>query len=356
MEPSDAHALPKLAVRDVRAKGFERTHHLMTRNDRRAPHIEIALDDVKVGPADAACVNFDQDFICRRFGDGNIGQSQRMRLNGRGGVEEHGSHEEGIIPSRALTVALALALMHPPIMWIWIPLLAIPVVGPAIVGWKIWDEIRRTISEDPLVWEKQIRAFEKKERKRPAPKGAVVFAGSSTIRLWGALARDMAPLPAVQRGFGGAKVNDVIHYMDRLITPHDPAIVVLYIGSNDLLDFGGNEPKSLEQMRILYDTLLTGLHDRLPGARIVVVATFPSPLNARRAEQIEAVNRHLREAAENKPWLELVDGNAALQSPNGKPERSLFRFDRVHLNKKGYARWAQVLRPKLLEYWRQQLH
>jgi lysophospholipase L1-like esterase len=166
----------------------------------------------------------------------------------------------------------------------------------------------------------------------------------------------MAPLPAVQRGFGGAKVNDVIHYMDRLITPHDPAIVVLYIGSNDLLDFGGNEPKSLEQMRILYDTLLTGLHDRLPGARIVVVATFPSPLNARRAEQIEAVNRHLREAAENKPWLELVDGNAALQSPNGKPERSLFRFDRVHLNKKGYARWAQVLRPKLLEYWRQQLH
>ena len=85
-------------------------------------------------------------------------------------------------------------------MWIWIPILAVPVLGPAIVGWKIWDEIRRTISEDPLVWEKQIRAFEKKERKRPAPKGAVVFAGSSTIRLWGGLTRDMAPLPAVQRG------------------------------------------------------------------------------------------------------------------------------------------------------------
>jgi len=241
-------------------------------------------------------------------------------------------------------------------MWIWLPILAIPVVGPAVVGWKIWDEVRRTISEDPLVWEKQIRAFEKKERKRPAPKGSVVFAGSSTIRLWNGLVREMAPLPAVQRGFGGAKVNDVIHYMDRLIAAHDPAMVVLYIGSNDLLDFGGNRPKSVEEMQNLYDVLLIGLHDRLPDARIVVLATFPSPLNARRAEQIEAVNQYLRETAENTPWLEVIDGNAALQTPTGYPDRSLFRFDRVHLNKKGYERWAQILRPKLLDYWRQQLH
>ncbi|MBW1876547.1 MAG: hypothetical protein JRI98_14575 [Deltaproteobacteria bacterium] len=227
----------------------------------------------------------------------------------------------------ALTLALTLALMHPLLMWIWIPILAVPVLGPAIVGWKIWDEIRRTISEDPLVWEKAIRAFENKERKQAAPKGAVVFAGSSTIRFW-----------------------------DRLITPHDPAMVVLYIGSNDLLDFGGNRPKSVQEMQQLYDILLTRLHDRLPDAVIVVLATFPSPLNARRAAQIEAVNEYVRETAERTSWLEVVDGNDALKTPGGDPDRSLFRFDRVHLNKKGYRRWAQILRPQLLDYWRQQLH
>ena len=241
-------------------------------------------------------------------------------------------------------------------MWIWIPILAVPVLGPAILGWKIWDEIRRVISEDPLVWEKQIRAFEKLDRKRPAPKGAVVFAGSSTIRFWGGLSKDMAPLPAVKRGFGGAKLNDVIHYMDRLITPHDPAIVVLYIGSNDLLDVAGNRPKSVEEMQSLYDTLFIRLHDRLPNALIIALATFPSPLNARRAAEIEAVNEYVREIAEDKPWLEVINGNAALKTPSGEPDRSLFRFDRVHLNKKGYARWAQILRPKLLGNWRQQLH
>ncbi|MFW2387442.1 MAG: GDSL-type esterase/lipase family protein [Polyangiales bacterium] len=212
------------------------------------------------------------------------------------------------------------------------------------------------MSDDPLVWEKQVRAFEKRARKQPEPSGSVVFAGSSTIRLWRHLARDMAPLPTVQRGFGGAKVNDVIHFMDRLITPHDPLMVVLYIGSNDLLDFAGNRPKSVEQMRGLYETLLTRLHDCLPDAQVIVLATFPSPLNARRSAEILAVNESLREFAENKPWCDLIDGNAALQNAEGTPERSLFSFDRVHLNRKGYARWAQILRPKLLDHWRQQLH
>jgi len=236
-------------------------------------------------------------------------------------------------------------------MWRSIALLAVPVVGPALIGYKVFDEVRRTISEDPRVWEKQIQAFEKKKRKEPVRKGAVVFVGSSTIRLWGTLVRDMAPLPAVQRGFGGAKINDVIHYMDRLITPHDPVIVVLYIGSNDMLDFGGNQAKSVDEMQRLYDELLSRLHDRLPRAKIVVLATFPSPLNAREADRIEAVNEFVRQAAEDRPWLELIDGNAALRTPKGDPDRSLFWFDRVHLNKKGYDRWAQILRPRLLELW-----
>ena len=110
------------------------------------------------------------------------------------------------------------------------------------------------------------------------------------------------------------------------------------------------------ELQALYDTLLNRLHDRLPDAQIAVLATFPSPLNARRADLIQAVNDRIAEAAHDKPWLTLIDANAVLKTPSGAPDRSLFLFDRVHLNKAGYARWAQILRPKLLELWRQQLH
>ena len=95
-------------------------------------------------------------------------------------------------------------------MWPWVALLAVPFVGPAIVGYKIWNEIRSTISEDPLVWEEDIRALEERSAGRFGPGEAVVFVGSSSIRFWSTLEADMAPMPVLQHGFGGAKLGDVL--------------------------------------------------------------------------------------------------------------------------------------------------
>ena len=61
---------------------------------------------------------------------------------------------------------------------------------------------------------------------------------------------------------------------DRIIVPYEPRIVVLYIGSNDMLDLLGNQPKSIAEMQHLYDTLLRKIHGRLPDATIMVLATF----------------------------------------------------------------------------------
>ncbi len=41
----------------------------------------------------------------------------------------------------------------------------------------------------------------------PVPKGALLFLGSSSIRLWSSLAADFEPWPVVNRGFGGAVVS-----------------------------------------------------------------------------------------------------------------------------------------------------
>lgn len=235
--------------------------------------------------------------------------------------------------------------------WVWIPALLVPGAAVPVIAWKVWDEIRRTVSEDPLVWERQIRAFERKDRKKAPRNRAIVFAGSSTIRLWEGLVRDMAPMPVIQRGFGGAKIKDVIYYADRIIVPYEPRIVVLYIGSNDMLDLLGNQPKSVEEMRGLYDTLLHMLHERLPNATIMALATFPSPANAKQRHRIAAVNDYVRNLAANEPWLVHIDGNDVLRQADGEPKRSLFRFDRVHLNKKGYARWGSIVRRHVLEAW-----
>jgi len=48
-------------------------------------------------------------------------------------------------------------------------------------------------------WEFQIRAFEKADPLRPPEPWAVLFTGSSSIRLWRMLERDMALLRVLNR-------------------------------------------------------------------------------------------------------------------------------------------------------------
>ncbi len=89
---------------------------------------------------------------------------------------------------------------------------------------------------DPKVWERAIRRFEKNDRRCFPPEGVIVFTGSSSIRFWKSLQTDMAPLPVVHRGFGGAQIHDVTHYVQRIVTPYKPKAVVFYAGNLDLRD------------------------------------------------------------------------------------------------------------------------
>ena len=66
-------------------------------------------------------------------------------------------------------------------------------------------------------WEPAIRAFERDDRETAYPDNAILFVGSSSIRLWDTLAADMAPHAVIQRGFGGARTADVVRYAERIL-------------------------------------------------------------------------------------------------------------------------------------------
>lgn len=53
-------------------------------------------------------------------------------------------------------------------------------------------------------WDKEIQKFEQLDTSEKYPENAVLFAGSSSIKLWSTLEKDMAPYPVIQRGYGGA--------------------------------------------------------------------------------------------------------------------------------------------------------
>src|SRR5215468_6885350 len=74
-------------------------------------------------------------------------------------------------------------------------------------------------------WEQEIAAFERTDQTNPPPRGAVLFIGSSTIRLWKTLARDFPEQQVVNRGFGGSEILDSTHFAERIIFPYEPRMI-----------------------------------------------------------------------------------------------------------------------------------
>ena len=79
----------------------------------------------------------------------------------------------------------------------------------------------------------EIKAFESQDASFPPPPGAVEIVGSSTIRLWGSVRNDLAPLEVIPRGFGGSSADDLDYYLDRIVLKYAPRAVAIYEGDTD---------------------------------------------------------------------------------------------------------------------------
>ncbi len=82
-------------------------------------------------------------------------------------------------------------------------------------------------------WEKDIAAFEQKDKEKPPPKNAILFVGSSSIRLWD-LTKSFPALEVINRGFGGSQIADSVHFAPRIVIKYEPRLVILYAGDNDI--------------------------------------------------------------------------------------------------------------------------
>lgn len=201
------------------------------------------------------------------------------------------------------------------------------------------------VEESPLVWEDEVRVLERREARSPSPRGAIVFTGSSSIRMWTTLARDMAPLSVVNRGFGGAQVDAVLHYAPRLVLPLLPRVVVLGAGENDLEPIRGKSPERVLDDVARLDALL---RDHLPVLRLYCLNVKPSP--AREASWPAALryNELLAGFCAAAPHRALLDVATVHFDAEGHRRRELFLEDGLHLSPEGYEAWTSVVRPRLL--------
>lgn len=208
------------------------------------------------------------------------------------------------------------------------------VAFPRLYAWR---------AQDPEFFADEIAAFAEQDAATPPPDAPIVFVGSSSIRLWTTLAEDMAPLPVLNRGFGGSQLAHVIHYADETIVRYLPRALVLYAGDNDL---DASTGKTAQDVARDFGTLVATVHAYAPGVRIYFLSIKPSRARWERWPEMKRANELVEKLCEGDPLLRYVDVATPLLE-DGKPRNDVYRWDGLHLNAAGYREWTRVVRPLL---------
>lgn len=187
-------------------------------------------------------------------------------------------------------------------------------------------------------WEKDIAAFEAQDRTNPPPKGAILFIGSSSIRLWKTLAEDFPELKVINRGFGGSQIADSVQFVDRIVVPYQPTRIVMYSGGNDI-----NAGKTPEQVTGDFKAFVAKVHAELPETKIAYISVAPNPARWTQVDRVKRANELIREFTTTDQRLQFIDVFTHMLGQDGKPLPDIFVADRLHMNDKGYAIWKKVV-------------
>src|SRR5436190_11748470 len=191
-------------------------------------------------------------------------------------------------------------------------------------------------------WEKEIAAYEQMDRTNPPPTGALLFIGSSTIRLWKTLVQDFPGHRVINRGFGGSEIVDSTHFAERVILPYKPRMVFLRAGGNDL-----NAGKSPEQVFADFKEFVATIHSKLPETEIVFISLSPSIARWKQADKEKAVNAMVEEYVRKTPRLKYIETYSLPLGTDGQPRPELVVADKLHFNAEGYKLLAEIVPPHL---------
>ena len=193
-------------------------------------------------------------------------------------------------------------------------------------------------------WEKEIRVFEAADQQHPPPQQAILFIGSSGIRLWKTLAQDFPEHTVINRGFGGSQIADCVHFADRIVIPYQPRWIVLRAGTNDI-----QAGKTPEQVFADFTAFVEKVRAKLPDTPITFMSLNPSPARWANAQQEQRANQLIREYIAAHKQLDYLDTFTPMLGADGKPREELYVADRLHCTAAGYQLWTQLVRPHLPE-------
>lgn len=187
-------------------------------------------------------------------------------------------------------------------------------------------------------WEKEIQTFDSLNRIEKYSDKAIMFLGSSYIRLWKNIREDIGYKEVIHRGFGGCNLRDVAYYVKRIVYPHNPKAIFIYVG-NDIV--AGEKDKTPDQVLELFKYIVKTIREKYPTTPITWLQISPSEKRWQVWDKICMANSLIEAYCASQERLFCLTSADKFLSANGRPNAKLYKEDKLHYNDEGYKTWGK---------------
>ena len=202
-------------------------------------------------------------------------------------------------------------------------------------------------------WEKDIIKLESLDKSENYSENAILFIGSSSIKGWHTMEKDMFPYETIKRGYGGAHYSDIIHFTKRLVGSHNPKAILIFV-ANDIKgnnksdiyskNLADRTPYEVKRLFKLVINQIRSTHDEIP---IFAIETTPTKSRWVAWPEISLANDLIEKYCDSKENLFYISTRDFFIAENGLPTEEFFVKDKLHLNNKGYKLWAEIIKNSL---------
>lgn len=195
---------------------------------------------------------------------------------------------------------------------------------------------------------KDRQALLNKRAAEAGEKCELVFIGDSITQGWEGAGKQVweeryAKYHTVNLGIGGDRTQHVLYRLDNgNLEGLNPKAAVVMIGTNN----SNGEDNTVEQIAAGVRAIVGKLREKVPNAKILLVAIFPRGENPNpQRGKILQVNQIIRKLADNQNvfW---VDFGHKFVTEEGQIPRELMP-DYLHLSEKGYQIWGESIERQL---------
>ncbi len=185
-------------------------------------------------------------------------------------------------------------------------------------------------------------AWAKADSARLIDAQAVLCIGSSSMRMWKTIGKDLAPLKIIHRGFGGSTMQDVLLFKD-FFARYGTNRILIYEGDNDMAVDSVRPEDFIENCKIFVNYI----KEKNPQTDFYFISVKPSILRKRIWPKMQEANRLLKAYTARDSHLHYIDVAGSMLHADGTIRADIFRSDSLHMNAKGYRLWKDRVRKSI---------